>query len=274
MKVYLVSDMEGITGVTVQGHVTRDASLYETGRRLMVGDVNAAIEGALRAGVQEVVVSDWHGSMTNIPLESLHPQARLLTGSNRTLEFLDELESSDVVFLVGFHAKSGTAIGAFDHSFSSLCIDRIVINGVEMGEVEFTALLAGSYDIPVALLTGDETTCRLGRQFLGEDLQTAAVKRAVGRESCVCLHPDVTRPMIRDAARQAIDGIEAAQAYAMAGPYHLDLTFHSTKMADQASIYPFAERTDGRSVCVECQTVLELYRTKSALLALAYGAVR
>ena len=274
MKAYLISDMEGITGVAVQGHVARDASLYETGCRLMVGDVNAAIEGALMGGVREVVVSDWHRSMTNIRLESLHPKARLLTGSNRTLDFLDELESSDVVLLVGFHAKSGTMLGAFDHSFSSLCVDRIVINGVEMGEVEFTALLAGSYDIPVALLTGDETTCSLGRRFLGEGLQTAAVKRAVGRESCVCLHPDVTGPMIRDAARRAIDGIDTAQSYDMAGPYRLELTFHATKMADQASIYPFAERIDGRTVCVESQSVLELYRTKTALLALAYGAVR
>jgi len=273
MKAYLIADMEGISGVAVRGHVLRGDALYETGCHLMVEDVNAAIEGLAQAGVEDIVVSDWHGSMTNITLEALDPRARLLTGSNRTMTYLDELESSDVVLLVGFHAKSGTELGAFAHSFSSATVDRIHVNGIEMGEVELTALLAGSYGLPIALLTGDETTCRLGREFFGDWLETVAVKRAVSRESCICLHPDVTRPMIRDAARRAIEGIESTHPYILEGPYQLELALCSTRMADQASIYPFAERIDGRTVGVECSSVIELFRTQSALLALAYRSM-
>lgn len=269
MKVYIITDIEGITGTVVQEQITQGAPRYEWGCRMMVGDINAAIEGSLAAGADEIVVSDQHGSMSNIFLDQLNPAAQLISGTNRAVEHLEELKSADVVFLVGFHAKSGTALTAFDHTVSSLCVDSMSVNGIELGETEFMALLAGSYGIPVALLTGDEVTCQMGRESLGDGLETVAVKRAMGRECCVCLHPEVTWPQIRDAAQRATDKASQLSPFCMEPPFTLDLALFSTKLADQAAIYPFASRTDGRTVRVVCQTVVELHRTFTSLLALA-----
>ena len=53
MKVFISADMEGISGVTHAEHVRRDGKEHERARRLMTGEVNAAVEGAFEAGAKK-----------------------------------------------------------------------------------------------------------------------------------------------------------------------------------------------------------------------------
>ena len=50
MKVYISADMEGATGIAVKAQVVEGHPGYERARRLLTGDVNAAVAGAF-AGV-------------------------------------------------------------------------------------------------------------------------------------------------------------------------------------------------------------------------------
>jgi len=59
--------------------------VHEEARRLLTSDVNAAVEGALRGGADEVVVLDGHGDAFSILIEQLHPAAKLIRG-RRVLE--------------------------------------------------------------------------------------------------------------------------------------------------------------------------------------------
>jgi D-amino peptidase len=81
VKIYISVDMEGIAGVAAAKHVQPQERDYDRFRRLMTQEANAAVEGALARGAQEVVVSDGHGPMTNILIEELHPEARLLSAA-------------------------------------------------------------------------------------------------------------------------------------------------------------------------------------------------
>ena len=49
---------------------------YEMGRRLLLGELNAAIEGALEAGATSFVVNDSHSSMRNLPPDLIHGPRR------------------------------------------------------------------------------------------------------------------------------------------------------------------------------------------------------
>lgn len=60
MKVLISVDIEGITGVVAINHTTPGNQEYERFRKLMTADTNAAIEGALAGGADEVVVNDGH----------------------------------------------------------------------------------------------------------------------------------------------------------------------------------------------------------------------
>ena len=81
MKLFISADIEGATGIT-NGAVQTGSkgSQYAEGRKWMTVDVNVAIEGALEAGVEEVLVKDAHGSALNLLPDELHPKATLIQG--------------------------------------------------------------------------------------------------------------------------------------------------------------------------------------------------
>ena len=52
MKILIAADMEGITGVTNWDQVDPNHAEYPRFRRLMTGDVNAAVRGVCEAGAR------------------------------------------------------------------------------------------------------------------------------------------------------------------------------------------------------------------------------
>src|SRR6478752_580357 len=66
LKVYVSVDMEGIGGISHSKPTDRADAGYPAAVALMVGEANAAIEGAFDGGAAEVVVNDSHGSMFNL----------------------------------------------------------------------------------------------------------------------------------------------------------------------------------------------------------------
>ena len=81
-----MTDLEGASGVAGRWEdFGPGGRVHEEARRLLTGDVNAAVEGALRGGADEVVVLDGHGDAFSILIEQLHPAAKLIRG-RRVLE--------------------------------------------------------------------------------------------------------------------------------------------------------------------------------------------
>lgn len=273
MKVFMSVDMEGITGVAVAAQTAEDHKLYKRGCSFMTGDVNAAIEGALSAGADEILVNDSHGSMTNIELEKLNPQARLLSGVNKPMFQMQGVKDCDAAFFIGYHSKYGTSHSTLDHTYWGSLIDSIRINGVEMGEPEINALVAGAHGVPVVFLSGDEATCAAAKAFIGDWLATAAVKRATGRESAICLHPEVTHKLIKEGAESGLKNLESARPCAVDLPLVLEMRFLVSKMADQGAVFPSADRIDGRTVRVEAETVDVAYRVMLTMFALARNSL-
>ena len=58
MKVLIMSDMEGVSGIVAWSQVNGAAPMYEEGRRLYTEEINAAVRGARSAGADEIVVVD------------------------------------------------------------------------------------------------------------------------------------------------------------------------------------------------------------------------
>jgi len=89
MRVYISVDMEGLAGVVHENQTNpvdpRCAAEYARFRRLMTGEANAAVEGALGAGATHVVVNDSHWDMRNLLAEELHHGAELLSGGPKRL---------------------------------------------------------------------------------------------------------------------------------------------------------------------------------------------
>ena len=74
MKVLIMSDMEGVSGIVAWSQVNGGAPMYEEGRRLYTEEINAAVRGARSAGADEIVVVDCHGAGGGWSFNSLVPE--------------------------------------------------------------------------------------------------------------------------------------------------------------------------------------------------------
>jgi D-amino peptidase len=268
MKVFISIDMEGISGVVSPEQCTPGNADYERARLLMTQEANAAILGARAAGATEVVVDDSHGSMRNLLIEELDTWADLVYGSPRPFGMMEGLdESFDVVFLIGYHARAGTPNAIIDHTYSSKAVSHVDLNGRPVGEIGLNAALAGHHGVPVGLVTGDQATTAEATALLGPALQIVTVKRAVGNQAAICLHPEEVQSMIRQAAEQAIS--TEVQAFKLESPVVLRVQLKTSLMADYACLIPGARRLDGYTVEYAHEDYRTVYKAFRAMVRLA-----
>ena len=126
MKVYISADMEGTGGVVHSNQTESSHPEYERARKLMIGEVNAAVEGALKGGAKTVLVNDSHAGMRNLLIEEMHPEAVLLSGSPKPYSMMSGLDAGfDAVFFTGYHARAGSSFGNLDHINTGLLFHSI-----------------------------------------------------------------------------------------------------------------------------------------------------
>ena len=177
----------------------------------MTEDVNAAIRGAFDGGAKEVFVTDGHAGGSNILIEELDPRASLNTGSPSPLSMVQGVDEVDGVIYVGYHARAGSPEGILDHTWSSRTVANVWLNDILVGEYGINAAVAGHFDVPVLMVTGDQTACMQTVELLG-DLETVVVKHATGRYSAECLSPKVAHGMIQKAAAKAVSKLAKRKA--------------------------------------------------------------
>ncbi|MCM8825627.1 MAG: M55 family metallopeptidase [Candidatus Omnitrophica bacterium] len=206
MKIYICTDLEGATGVYKWSQTRPHEAEFASAMRLLMGDVAAVCEGLKSAGVDEIFVVDGHNGGNNFIPECMVPGVRYITGWPRQGNVLSGLdETFDGFIMVGYHAMNGTPDAVLHHTQSSVIEAKYYYDGVERGEIYQCAVIAGHYDVPVILVTGDEAACKEARQLLGENLPTVAVKKGISREAAILLSPEETRLMLIEGAKKAIE---------------------------------------------------------------------
>lgn len=255
LKLFVCADMEGATGITHRDQLMdAGGERYRRGCALLTADINAAIEGAVTAGVTEAVVSEGHAHMRNVLLEDLHPAARLVRGpatwENKPLCQIEGIDDSfDVAFFVGFHSRAGTPRGLLSHTWVGAVVYEITVNGQPLGETGLDAAICGDHGVPVALVVGADDVAREAVETLG-DVETAIVKRAIGVNIAECWGPRATGPIIQDAAKRAIERFEAGafSPFVPARPMTVELETHRREMVDKMALVPGVERIGPRRV--------------------------
>jgi len=251
LKVYISVDMEGITGVIHWDETTEKNPDYNYFRKLMTAEANAAIEGALAAGAQEIWVRDAHGTARNLIPDELHEQAKLIRewsgGPKGMMELIDE--SFDAAICIGYHAKAGTPNATLKHTMSGAILD-LRVNGLSLPELGWNALIAGYYGVPLVFVSGDEAICRQALELI-PNIHTVAVKTGVGSAS-VNLHPKKSRQLIQTGVQTALEKRDQFQPYQLDSPFRFEIYFKDENRAQRASWYPGAERVDPLGVALVC----------------------
>ena len=189
--------------------------------RLLMGDIAAVAEGLKEAGVDEIYVRDGHGGGDNFIPSHMVSGVHYISGRATwgPINVLDD--SFDGAVLLGYHAMNGTADGVLHHTQSSKIEAKYFYDGIERGEIYQSAALAGHYDVPVMLVTGDEAACREARELLGGDLPAVAVKKGIHREAAIMLAAEDTRPLLIEGAERAVEALPQRKPLKIKLPVHV-----------------------------------------------------
>ena len=256
MKVYMMTDQEGISGTHGKsGGVGHDTANEDASKRLLTQEINAAVAGLAAAGATEVVVHQAHP----IDIETLHPTASLyMSGDPNAITPIRELDASfDAGVMIGMHAMIGAERGYMDHSFNSTYVAEMRVNDEPIGEVGIEALLCGYFGLPVILVSGDRTLCREAKALLG-NVETVETKTAFSRYAAINRNPTVVRNELREMAERALRNRESFTVKRLPPPYTLQI---ETTTPNSADLYERrgAKRLGHRTILLESDDFVDLW---------------
>ena len=225
--VFVITDAEGVAGVCRQEQVEPTNPELQ---KLLTGEVNAAVRGFLKAGAEEVIVWDGHDGSRTLSASTLEPRARLVIGSLGPTMMLER--GFAAVAFVGQHARAGREAAVMAHSYSSLGIQRILMNGREVGEIETRAALAGWFGTPVVFLSGDQAAADDLRAIVPE-AGTAVVKEGLGYYTCLSLAAERAQELIEGRAALALTKAGQTRPYRVEGPVSIEVEY-----ATRSTLFP------------------------------------
>jgi D-amino peptidase len=246
MKIYILADMEGISGIRTADQVKSDSPSFRQSCKLMMSDINEAVDAAFNGGAEEVVVCDMHAGGGQLKIEEMDSRAIYeCPNCGRLMPSLDK--SFNGIMLVGIHAKAGTLNGFLDHTINSMSWFEYRINGQIMGEIGIAAAYGGHYDVPVIMVSGDYATTKEAEELLG-DVECAAVKWGIGRNSCKCLSIPKAHERIRTAVLKGLNSIDTFKSFRPSLPAIIQLTLYRSDMADDLASRPGVNRIGARTI--------------------------
>lgn len=258
--VFVITDAEGVGGVCRQDQTDpKDQEM----RQLLTGEINAAVEGFLAGGAEEIVVWDGHDGSQTLSTLTIHPKAKLLMGALGP-SMLMERHFSAIAY-VGQHSKANVRGGIMAHSYSSLGIQNMLLNGKAVGEIDVIAAMAGHFGTPAIMLSGDQAAANELHEIVPE-AELAVVKEGIGRYTCISLSATAARDAIREAARRGMAKIGGIKPYTVSGPVTLQVEYTTrNSLPPDSPMRVGAEVLDDRTIRFRGKDLLEawtLYRLR------------
>jgi D-amino peptidase len=253
--VFMITDAEGVAGVCRQEQT--DPKNGEM-RQLLTGEINSAVAGFFDGGATDVFVWDGHDGSSTLSALTIDSRAHLVMGA-LPATMLMERHYSAIAF-VGQHARADTLTGVMAHSYSSLGIQNLLMNGEPVGEIETRTALAGWFDTPVIFLSGDRAAAEQLKK-IDPDAETAVVKEGIDNYSCISLSAEAARRLIHERATAAMAKIGRIQPYRVKGPVTIEIEYTSRHaLTPDASLKPGAEIVNARTIQFHGKDFLEAWQ--------------
>ncbi len=251
MKILISFDMEGVAGIVDWDQCRPAGHGYDAGCRLLLGEVNAAIDGAIAGGADEIVCNDAHGTMANLPADELHGRAVYLAGRHKPRYMMQGIDDEvDAVLFVGYHGSISGSAAVLSHTYNPAVITRVELNGTEVGESGINALVALAHHAPIAFVSGDQAAVEQCRPWAPEAVGVV-VKDSITRYAAANLHPLAARDAIAAGAEAAVKAAAGMAPPPIALPARLDVDVLDADMAEVASWVKGVERTGTRRATIE-----------------------
>jgi len=277
VSILISADMEGATGVATPEDVVPGTGAWAGARDCWTDDINAVVGALLEHGADDVIVTDAHGSGSNLETGRIDPRAALVRGRPRRFGMLEGIDGGvhGAVFL-GYHGTAGSG-GVLSHAFMTAGIHTLRVNGEPAGEGTVNAHLAAFFTVPVLLVSGDEAACEEAASY-APGAELVITKRALTRFAARLRPAAAVRQELATAAGRALQRLERGQAgtagtVGPAGELCAEIEFSSENCALAASAIPGVHLTGPRSVRYSSSDAATWYRCLGAIWTLARSAL-
>ncbi len=265
MKILISADIEGVGTVVRSEHSSVQGREYSQARRLMTEEVNSAVRAAYDGGASEVFVVDAHNVGLNLLPEALDARARLVMGAPRPLAMMEGVDRGiDAVCFVGYHGMAGTADAAIAHIFHRR-VAELKFNGLRVGEIGLNSLLAGHFQTPVVMISGDQVACREAAELI-PGIENAVVKESIGAYAGICLHPSRCRELIYNAVERALTHLDTYKPLTMKSEeVVMELRLTTASSIDRALRLPGTQRLNGDTLLYKAPDYLTAFQAFVAI---------
>lgn len=203
MNVYILADLEGISGIYSRDQLEPTLWRFEEARRLMTREVNLCAEACKEAGVEKVFVRDVHGGSYTLIWDELSDAVdRVICGWTGN-ERMVGLSECDAVILLGYHAMASNTDALLNHTMILDAYRHFRLNGVSIGEIGIDAAIAGEHGKPVMMVSGSTLACKEAKSFLPW-VTTVEVKTDAGHYGAQLFPAKETELRIRNGVADAI----------------------------------------------------------------------
>lgn len=268
IRILVLHDMEGLSGQDDPKTFDFDNAEYSLGQELLVGDVNAVIDGLFAGGATEVHVVDGHGSGNrdpDIPPDRLDERAEQVVRDEWFDAYFDLVEPGayDAVAVVAMHAKTGS--GGFASHTYTLGMD-FILNGRSITETELVALSWGRVGTPLIFGSGDD--------HLARDLQDmtwieyVTVKEATSANTAILRPLPEARADLQTAAQRAVENLGQAKVMKISTPITATLRVVPPASLERMEGFPGVDYADN-SVTFEAADLAAAYDGLGAIVGVA-----
>jgi D-amino peptidase len=116
-----------------------------------------------------------------------------------------------------------------------------------MTEGGFNAAIAGHFNVPIIMVSGDDAAVKEITSLLG-DIEGAIVKWNYGFHSAKTLMPEAAYSLIREKVTKAVGRIKDFKPYKLKTPVQLDVRFKNYRPSEVLSYLSIVKRTDAHSI--------------------------
>jgi D-amino peptidase len=248
LKVHISVDMEGIAGVVTGDQLGPSGFEYGRFREFMTREALAAVTAAREAGATEIVVADSHGNGENLLIDQFPADVRIVRSWPRRLSMMAGIDNSfDAAIFIGYHASTTNPTGVRAHTNSSATLTRVALNGVDMTEGAWNAAIAGHFNVPVVMISGDDAAVAEVRKVIGP-IEAAETKRSLGFHSALTLTPQAAVDLIGPRVKAGLARRSELKPYKPAGPITVDVGFKHYLPAEVLAYLPMFERTASHAI--------------------------
>ncbi|MGD0159088.1 MAG: M55 family metallopeptidase [Candidatus Bathyarchaeia archaeon] len=273
MKAFISVDLEGMPYIVIPGHLNLKGPLYEEARRIATKIALITADELNRNGFDRVIIADSHGPMVNLLVDDLPECVEIVRGFPRPLSMVSGIEGCKLAMFLGYHAKFGTAKSTFDHTYSSMSINRVEVNGVAASEFLLNGLVAGELGVPVVLVAGEARLLEDDVRKKAPWAETVALKTSMSRLSARSASMISIEKELRNGVKKAVASQKRGKAELLVAekPVKMAINFLSSQFADAAELLPSIKRVDGLRVEYTAKSMADAYKTMELLTLASSG---